>query len=113
MPVHVLPSTVKAEEFGFIQGEVTSVSKFPVTEVEMFLLLENQSLVDVLSTGRRPAQGGRQATQRPIDAQRVRVVLVAGSALRDHPRDALHGDICARQAAPRRPRLTLRGGIEA
>ena len=50
-PVHVLPSTVKAEEFGFIQGEVTSVSKFPVTEVEMFLLLENQSLVDVLSTG--------------------------------------------------------------
>ena len=51
MQVHVLPSTVKAEEFGFIQGEVTSVSKFPVTEVEMFLLLQNQSLVDVLSTG--------------------------------------------------------------
>jgi hypothetical protein len=51
MQVHVLPSTVKAEEFGFIQGEITSVSKFPVTEVEMFLLLENQSLVDVLSTG--------------------------------------------------------------
>jgi hypothetical protein len=50
-PVHVLPSTVNAEEFGFIQGEVTSVSKFPVTEVEMFLLLENQSLVDVLGTG--------------------------------------------------------------
>jgi multidrug efflux pump subunit AcrA (membrane-fusion protein) len=36
MPVHVLPSTVKAEEFGFMQGEVTSVSKFPVTEDEMF-----------------------------------------------------------------------------
>jgi Biotin-requiring enzyme len=51
MPVHVLPSTVKAEEFGFMQGEVTSVSKFPVTEDEMFLLLENQSLVDELSTG--------------------------------------------------------------
>jgi hypothetical protein len=51
MQVHVLPSTVKAEEFGFIQGKVTSVSKFPVTEVEMFLLLENQSLVDALRTG--------------------------------------------------------------
>ena len=51
MQVHVLPSTVKAEEFGFIQGKVTSVSKFPVTEDEMFLLLENQSLVDTLHTG--------------------------------------------------------------
>lgn len=51
MPVHVLPSTVNAEEFGYMQGEVTSVSKFPVTEDEMFLLLENQSLLDQLSTG--------------------------------------------------------------
>jgi HlyD family secretion protein len=51
MQVHVLPSTVKAEEFGFIQGKVTSVSKFPVTEDEMLLLLENQSLVDTLYTG--------------------------------------------------------------
>jgi len=51
MKVQVLPSTVKAEEFGSIQGEVTSVSKFPVTEDEMFLLLENQSLVDTLRTG--------------------------------------------------------------
>lgn len=51
MRVQVLPSTVKAEEFGYIQGEVTTVSKFPVTEGEMFLLLENQSLVDTLRTG--------------------------------------------------------------
>ncbi len=51
MRVHVLPSTVNAEEYGFIQGEVTSVSKFPVTEVGMFLLLENESLVDALRTG--------------------------------------------------------------
>ena len=51
MKVQVLPTTVKAEESGYIQGEVTSVSKFPVTEDEMFLLLENQSLVDALRTG--------------------------------------------------------------
>jgi multidrug efflux pump subunit AcrA (membrane-fusion protein) len=54
MEVHVLPSTVKAEEFGFIQGKVTSVSKFPVTEDEMLLLLENQSLVEALRTGVSP-----------------------------------------------------------
>ena len=51
MKVQVLPSTVKAEEYGYIKGKVTSVSKFPVTEDEMFLLLENQSLVDTLRTG--------------------------------------------------------------
>jgi hypothetical protein len=51
MSVRVLPSTVKAEEFGYMLGEVTSVSKFPLTEDEMFLLLENQSLLDQLSTG--------------------------------------------------------------
>jgi hypothetical protein len=51
MKVQVLPSTVKAEEYGYIEGKVTSVSNFPVTEDEMFLLLENQSLVDTLRTG--------------------------------------------------------------
>ena len=54
MQVHVLPSTVSAEEYGFIQGEVTAVTKFPVTRDEMFLLLENQSLVpNTLRTGGR------------------------------------------------------------
>jgi hypothetical protein len=51
MKVQVLPSTVKAEEYGYIEGKVTSVSQFPVTKPEMFLLLENQSLVDTLRTG--------------------------------------------------------------
>jgi hypothetical protein len=50
MRVQVLPSTVKAEEYGYIEGKVTSVSQFPVTRDEMFLLLENQSLVDTLHT---------------------------------------------------------------
>lgn len=51
MQVHVSPSTVNAQEYGFMQGKVTSVSEFPVTEDEMFLLMQNQSLVDTLRTG--------------------------------------------------------------
>ena len=51
MRVQILPSTVKAEVNGYIEGKVTSVSQFPVTKDEMFLLLENQSLVDTLRTG--------------------------------------------------------------
>jgi multidrug resistance efflux pump len=50
MNVQVAPSTVKAEQYGYIRGKVISVSQFPVTEDEMFLLLENQSLVDALRT---------------------------------------------------------------
>jgi multidrug efflux pump subunit AcrA (membrane-fusion protein) len=50
MQAHVSPATAKAEEFGFIEGKVSSVSQFPVTESEMFAVLENQSLVDTLRT---------------------------------------------------------------
>jgi multidrug efflux pump subunit AcrA (membrane-fusion protein) len=50
MRAQISPSTVKTQQYGFMQGEVVSVSKFPVTEDEMFLLLENQSLVDSLRT---------------------------------------------------------------
>ena len=49
MQVQISPSTVKTQQYGYMQGEILSVSKFPVTEDEMFLLLENQSLVDTLS----------------------------------------------------------------
>jgi multidrug efflux pump subunit AcrA (membrane-fusion protein) len=48
MQVHVSPSTASAEAFGYLQGTVSSVSQFPVTEGDMLRLLENQSLVDAL-----------------------------------------------------------------
>lgn len=51
MQVHVSPATVYVQEFGYVQGEVASVSAFPVTESQMFVLLQNQSLVDTLRRG--------------------------------------------------------------
>jgi len=51
MQVHVSPSTVKAAEFGYLQGKVTSVSQLPVTEGDLLALLEDQSLVDTLRMG--------------------------------------------------------------
>lgn len=51
MQVHVSPSTAKAEEFGYLQGKISSVSQLPVTEGDMLRLLEDQSLVDTLRVG--------------------------------------------------------------
>ncbi|HEX5914770.1 MAG TPA: HlyD family efflux transporter periplasmic adaptor subunit [Rubrobacter sp.] len=50
MQAHVSPSTARAEEYGYLQGIVSSVSQFPVTEGDMLRLLEDQSLVDALRT---------------------------------------------------------------
>lgn len=54
MKVHVVPSTVKREEYGFIYGEITSVAAAPATPEGMMRSLKNKQLVDSLSTGGAP-----------------------------------------------------------
>lgn len=49
MKAHISPSTVKQEEFGFMLGLVTFVSKFPATSQGMFHVLDSQPLVQSLS----------------------------------------------------------------
>jgi len=49
MEVRISPSTVKAEEFGFIIAEVRSVSEFPTTLGGMRRVLRNEALVKELS----------------------------------------------------------------
>ncbi|MCR4626993.1 MAG: NHLP bacteriocin system secretion protein [Treponema sp.] len=46
MNIAVTPATVKQEEYGFIQGIVTSVSEFPVSNQYLLATLQNQSLVE-------------------------------------------------------------------
>jgi HlyD family secretion protein len=47
--IRISPSTVKAEEYGFILGKVTSVSYFPSTPDGMKVVLRNEELVKELS----------------------------------------------------------------
>ena len=42
MAIRISPSTVKPEEFGYIQGNVKSVSFYPVTRDEMMFYLLNE-----------------------------------------------------------------------
>ncbi len=54
MEIQIAPSTVKQEEYGFMQGDVTYVSDFPATTQGMMRVLKNQQLVQSLSMGSAP-----------------------------------------------------------
>lgn len=54
MSVHIAPSTVKQEEYGFILGRVTYVSDFPATTRGMRRVLKNEKLVAALSGNDAP-----------------------------------------------------------
>jgi HlyD family secretion protein len=56
MPARVVPATVKREEYGFMEGEVTWVADYPSTARGMLRLLANQSLVERLMAEGPPVQ---------------------------------------------------------
>lgn len=56
MEVRVSPSTVKAEEYGFMKGEVRAVSDFPVSGEALNRVLRNQTLVESLSAQGAPVE---------------------------------------------------------
>lgn len=49
MKIGIVPSTVKQEEFGYIQGLVTSVSDFPVSNQSLLGSLQNESLAAIFA----------------------------------------------------------------
>lgn len=56
MNIHISPSTVRPEEYGFMLGRVSQVSEFPATIDGMMRLLHNQNLVEALTAGGSPIQ---------------------------------------------------------
>lgn len=54
MRVQVAPATVQPEEHGYMVGEVTHVSTFPVTSRSMMHVLQNDRLVKQLARGGAP-----------------------------------------------------------
>ena len=56
MEVRVSPSTVKAEEYGFMKGVVRSVSTYPATPEGLMLTLRNEALVKELTGGSAPLE---------------------------------------------------------
>src|SRR5205085_6567599 len=56
MEVRISPSTVKAEEYGFMIGTVRDVSDFPVTPDGLRRVVRNDKLVEELMKGGAPIQ---------------------------------------------------------
>lgn len=56
MKVHVSPSTVSREQYGFLLGMVTYVSDYPATQQAMMRNLKNEELVERLSMGAAPIE---------------------------------------------------------
>lgn len=56
MHAQVTPSTVKREEYGFMVGNVTYVSDYPVTAQSMMLVLQNDALVKELMGSSPPIE---------------------------------------------------------
>lgn len=56
MEVHIVPTTVKREEFGFMFGKITEISTIPATPEGMMRTLKNKQLVDTLSKEGAPFQ---------------------------------------------------------
>ncbi len=56
MEVHVAPSTVKPEEFGFIVGKVEAISSYPSSPIAMKRVLRNDTLVKNLSANNSPIE---------------------------------------------------------
>lgn len=54
--VQVAPTTVRKEQFGFIEAKVHTVSEFPVTRESMIRLLKNEQLVATFSQGGAPIE---------------------------------------------------------
>jgi len=50
MAALVSPSTVKRDEYGYMKGQVTSVSDFPTTNAAAMRTFENESLVEALKS---------------------------------------------------------------
>lgn len=56
MPAYISPSTVKAEEYGFMIGEVKAVSDYPMTPQGLEHVLRNPALVSELTGGTAPIE---------------------------------------------------------
>ncbi len=56
MKIDVSPSTVKQEEYGYIQGIVTYVSKYPATPQHIQAIFQNQNLAQTFSRFEAPIE---------------------------------------------------------
>ncbi len=100
MQVQIVPSTYQKAEYGFIVGQVRYVADFPATRQAMMTVLENEQLVQNLSSAGAPIAIYAELIKDPRTASKFR-----WSSSEGPPAEIHAGTLCAASVvvAERRP----------
>lgn len=97
MPAQISPSTVKHEEFGFIEGRVISVASIPSTQEGIERTLKNRQLVQELSGGGAPFEVSVALTPDAGSRDGFKWSSSAGPDMEINPGTVSRGTITVRQ----------------
>jgi HlyD family secretion protein len=99
-PVQISPDTAKREEYGFMLGQVASISKFPATPQGMMALLNNEGLVRMLSQQGAPIAVYVDVLPDPETVSRYRWSSRAGASVEVSSGTLCTASILIREQAP-------------
>jgi HlyD family secretion protein len=99
MEVRVSPTTVKAEEYGFMIGKVTKVSEYPVTPEGLMRVLRNDSLAQTLASAGAPIEVKVQLIPDPTTPSGFR-----WSSSKGPPIKVASGTLCSGQVVVQKKR---------
>lgn len=97
MPAQIAPSTVKREEYGFIEGKVLQVAAIPSTEEGIMRALKNRQLVQELSGGGAPFEVTVELTLDPTSNNGYKWSSSAGPDSEMNPGTLSEGSITVRE----------------
>lgn len=90
MTVRVAPSTIKVEEYGYVEGIVQNVSEYPATRYGMEKVLGNPDLVRTFSEGEPPIAVTVKLIQNPNNKKFYQWTSERGQSLEINP-----GTLCS------------------
>jgi HlyD family secretion protein len=99
MAVQIVPSTVKREEYGFMNGTVTYVADYPTTIQSMTMLLQNDSLVRELAGKSTPIEV-RAALIADANHSGYKWSSAAGAPVKVHAGTLCASEIVVREQRP-------------
>lgn len=97
MMVQISPSTVKREEYGFMEGTVTDVATIPSTEEGMLRKLKNKQLAQQLSGGGAPFEVAVRLSLDPHSRNGFKWSSSAGPETEINPGTLAEGTITVRR----------------
>lgn len=113
MVVRIAPSTIKVEEYGYVEGIVQNVSEYPATRYGMEKVLGNPDLVRSFSEGEPPIAVTVKLKQNPQNKKLYQWTSQRGKNLEINPGTLCLASIIIGKVSPIELLIpTLRGNLE-